>query len=259
MGGRYQRISLCGRDCWISSFMGSVRRLDLQHGVQDQYIWKLSVSGYYTYKSAYRACFLWTQAALLGSPSTLLFDMLDATMPLERQLHVVLERDIFGWVALNALACEGEDCVERGETYKQLLVRNRQAGLRQSRGMRSMLEWWGTWSRTNTTRILSSRMVSNGCYSVEEGPHPLSPFNVGGRWCSLWLLLFHNETCTDMDINTRYSYDWCYYVEMYIHDPVDLNWWHISFWLQVGSHCIYSQFDVFPVIWFIGACRQGRR
>ena len=57
--------------------------------------------------------------------------MLDATMPLERQLHVVLERDIFGWVALNALACEGEDCVERGETYKQLLVRNRQAGLRQ--------------------------------------------------------------------------------------------------------------------------------
>lgn len=25
------------------------------------------------------------------------------------------------------------------------------------------------------------------------------------------------------------SYDWCYYVEMYIHDPVDLNWWHISF------------------------------
>jgi hypothetical protein len=62
-----------------------------------------------------------------------------------------------------------------------------------------------------------------------EGPHPLSPFNVGGRWCSLQLLLFHNETCTDMHINTRNSYDWCYYVEMYMYDPVDLNWWHISF------------------------------
>ena len=60
-----------------------------------------------------------------------LFDMLDATMPRERQLRVVLNWDIFGWVALNAIACEGEDHVEHGETYKQLLVRNRQAGLRQ--------------------------------------------------------------------------------------------------------------------------------
>jgi hypothetical protein len=51
---------------------------------------------------------------------------------------VVLEQDIFGWVALNAIACEGEDRVERGETYKQLLVRNQQAGLRQPRGMRRM-------------------------------------------------------------------------------------------------------------------------
>jgi hypothetical protein len=72
---------------------------------------------------------------------SLLFDMLDATMPLQRQLHVVPKRDIFGWVALNAIACEGEDRVERGETYKQLLVRNRQAGLRQPCGMRRMLEW----------------------------------------------------------------------------------------------------------------------
>jgi hypothetical protein len=29
---------------------------------------------------------------------------------------LVLERDIFGWVALNAIACEGVDRVERGET-----------------------------------------------------------------------------------------------------------------------------------------------
>lgn len=61
-----------------------------------------------------------------------------------------------------------------------------------------------------------------------EGPHPLSPLT-GGRWCSLQPLLFHNETCTDMDINTRDSCDRCYYMEMYIYDPVDLNWLHISF------------------------------
>ncbi|KAF8645832.1 hypothetical protein HU200_066077 [Digitaria exilis] len=60
-----------------------------------------------------------------------LFDMLDATMPRDSQLRLVLERDIFGWVALNAIACEGEDRVERGETYKQWQIRNQRAGLRQ--------------------------------------------------------------------------------------------------------------------------------
>ncbi|PUZ45899.1 hypothetical protein GQ55_8G261300 [Panicum hallii var. hallii] len=60
-----------------------------------------------------------------------MFDMLDATMPRESRLRLVLERDIFGWVALNAIACEGEDRVERGETYKQWQIRNRRAGLRQ--------------------------------------------------------------------------------------------------------------------------------
>ncbi|CAN6382181.1 unnamed protein product [Urochloa humidicola] len=60
-----------------------------------------------------------------------LFDMLDATMPRESRLRLVLERDIFGWVALNAIACEGQDRVERGETYKQWQVRNQRAGLRQ--------------------------------------------------------------------------------------------------------------------------------
>ncbi|XP_006663691.2 scarecrow-like protein 33 [Oryza brachyantha] len=60
-----------------------------------------------------------------------MFDMLDATMPRESQLRLVLEQDILGWVALNAIACEGEDRVERGETYKQWQVRNQRAGLRQ--------------------------------------------------------------------------------------------------------------------------------
>ncbi|TVU23268.1 hypothetical protein EJB05_25623, partial [Eragrostis curvula] len=60
-----------------------------------------------------------------------LFDMLDATMPQESQLRLVIERDIFGWVALNVIACEGEDRVERGETYKKWQVRNQRAGLRQ--------------------------------------------------------------------------------------------------------------------------------
>ncbi|KAL6653854.1 hypothetical protein ACP70R_008778 [Stipagrostis hirtigluma subsp. patula] len=60
-----------------------------------------------------------------------LFDMLDATIPRESQLRLVLERDIFGQVAMNAIACEGEDRVERGETYRQWHLRNQRAGLRQ--------------------------------------------------------------------------------------------------------------------------------
>ncbi|KAL6654442.1 hypothetical protein ACP70R_007907 [Stipagrostis hirtigluma subsp. patula] len=60
-----------------------------------------------------------------------LFDMLDVTMSRESQPRLVLEREIFGQVAMNAIACEGEDWVERGETYKQWQVRNQRAGLRQ--------------------------------------------------------------------------------------------------------------------------------
>ncbi|XBH58616.1 hypothetical protein VPH35_080023 [Triticum aestivum] len=60
-----------------------------------------------------------------------LFDMLDATMPRESKLRLALERDVFGWVVLNAIAYEGKDRVERGETYKHWQVRNQRAGLRQ--------------------------------------------------------------------------------------------------------------------------------
>jgi hypothetical protein len=60
-----------------------------------------------------------------------LFDMLDATMPRESKLRLALERDVFGWVVLNAIAYEGEDRLERGETYKHWQVRNQRAGLRQ--------------------------------------------------------------------------------------------------------------------------------
>ncbi|XP_044982985.1 scarecrow-like protein 9 [Hordeum vulgare subsp. vulgare] len=60
-----------------------------------------------------------------------MFDMLDATMPRESELRLALERGVFGWVALNAVAYEGEDRVERGETFRHWQVRNQRAGLRQ--------------------------------------------------------------------------------------------------------------------------------
>ena len=42
-----------------------------------------------------------------------------------------LERDVFGWLFLNAITYEGKDRLEHGETYKHWQVRNQRAGLRQ--------------------------------------------------------------------------------------------------------------------------------
>ena len=57
--------------------------------------------------------------------------MLDATIPRENQLHVVLEQGFLGHAALNAIDCEGVDLMDRPEKYKQWQVRNQRAGLRQ--------------------------------------------------------------------------------------------------------------------------------
>ncbi|CAL5083194.1 unnamed protein product [Urochloa decumbens] len=60
-----------------------------------------------------------------------LFDMLDATVPRDNDQRLLVERDLFGRFALNVIACEGSDRVERHETYKQWQVRNHRAGLKQ--------------------------------------------------------------------------------------------------------------------------------
>ncbi|KAJ1292782.1 hypothetical protein BS78_01G016900 [Paspalum vaginatum] len=60
-----------------------------------------------------------------------MFDMLDATAPRDSDLRLLIERDLFGQSALNAITCEGLDRVERPETYKQWQVRNHRAGLTQ--------------------------------------------------------------------------------------------------------------------------------
>ncbi|CAL4982441.1 unnamed protein product [Urochloa decumbens] len=62
---------------------------------------------------------------------TALFDMLDATIPRENKLRIVLEQGLLGHAALNSIACEGMDLVDRPEKYRQWQVRNQRAGLRQ--------------------------------------------------------------------------------------------------------------------------------
>ncbi|KAE8769137.1 scarecrow-like protein 34 [Hordeum vulgare] len=59
------------------------------------------------------------------------FDMLDATIPRYNDVRLLIERDIIGRAALNVIACEGADRVDRPETYRQWQARNRRAGFRQ--------------------------------------------------------------------------------------------------------------------------------
>ncbi|GFP91536.1 scarecrow-like protein 9 [Phtheirospermum japonicum] len=57
-----------------------------------------------------------------------LFDMLEANVPRENPERMLLERDVFGKEALNVIACEGMERVERAETYKQWRLRHLRAG-----------------------------------------------------------------------------------------------------------------------------------
>ncbi|CAN6331477.1 unnamed protein product [Urochloa humidicola] len=62
---------------------------------------------------------------------TAIFDMFDATIPRESKLRVLLEQELFGRFALNVIACEGAEIIERPEKYKRWHARNQRAGLRQ--------------------------------------------------------------------------------------------------------------------------------
>ncbi|PIN12175.1 hypothetical protein CDL12_15221 [Handroanthus impetiginosus] len=59
------------------------------------------------------------------------FDMLDAIIPREIPERMLLERIVFGKEAMNVIACEAAERLERPETYKQWQVRNMRAGFEQ--------------------------------------------------------------------------------------------------------------------------------
>lgn len=60
-----------------------------------------------------------------------LFDMLDTIIPREIHERMLLERTVFGQEAVNVIACEAAERIERPETYKQWQVRNMRAGFMQ--------------------------------------------------------------------------------------------------------------------------------
>ncbi|KAK7257818.1 hypothetical protein RIF29_32065 [Crotalaria pallida] len=60
-----------------------------------------------------------------------LYDMCDTVIPHENEWRMMMEREIIGREAMNVVACEGFERVERPETYKQWQDRNTRAGFRQ--------------------------------------------------------------------------------------------------------------------------------
>lgn len=60
-----------------------------------------------------------------------IFDMLEATIPKEDPERLLIERELYGKAALNVIACEGVERLERPETHKQWRVRTLRAGFRE--------------------------------------------------------------------------------------------------------------------------------
>ncbi|XP_010521862.1 PREDICTED: scarecrow-like protein 34 [Tarenaya hassleriana] len=69
-----------------------------------------------------------------------LFDMFDSTLPRESRERLRFEREFYGREAMNVIACEGAERVERPETYKQWQVRMGRAGFRQKPVETKMVE-----------------------------------------------------------------------------------------------------------------------
>ncbi|XP_054815005.1 scarecrow-like protein 11 [Prosopis cineraria] len=60
-----------------------------------------------------------------------LYDILEANVGREDEQRAVVEKRMFGREAMNVIACEGAERVERPETYRQWQVRNHRAGFKQ--------------------------------------------------------------------------------------------------------------------------------
>jgi hypothetical protein len=60
-----------------------------------------------------------------------LYDIFDVNLSCENQERVMFEREVIGREAMNVVACEGLERVERPETYKQWQVRTIRAGFQQ--------------------------------------------------------------------------------------------------------------------------------
>ncbi|XP_044978884.1 scarecrow-like protein 14 isoform X2 [Hordeum vulgare subsp. vulgare] len=79
----------------------------------------------------YSAAFFMTRFRHALYYFTALFDVMETTVPWDNDKRLLVERDILARSAINMIACEGADRVERPQNYKEWQARNQRAGLRQ--------------------------------------------------------------------------------------------------------------------------------
>ncbi|KAJ8754212.1 hypothetical protein K2173_002112 [Erythroxylum novogranatense] len=89
---------------------------------------------------AYNAPFFVTRFREALFHFSALFDMLETIVPRENPQRMLIEKEIFGREAMNVIACEGWERVERPETYKQWQVRCLRAGFVQEPFDRELLK-----------------------------------------------------------------------------------------------------------------------
>jgi hypothetical protein len=80
---------------------------------------------------AYSAAFFMTRFREALYYFTALFDVMETTIPRHNEKRLLVERDILARSAMNMIACEGADRVERPQNYREWQSRNQRAGLRQ--------------------------------------------------------------------------------------------------------------------------------
>ncbi|CAM0874242.1 unnamed protein product [Alopecurus aequalis] len=80
---------------------------------------------------SYSSAFFKTRFRQALQNFTAQFDMMETTMPRDNSKRLLVERDVFARCAMNIIACEGADRVERPQSYKEWQAQNHRAGLKQ--------------------------------------------------------------------------------------------------------------------------------
>ncbi|KQJ87049.1 hypothetical protein BRADI_4g09156v3 [Brachypodium distachyon] len=80
---------------------------------------------------SYSAAFFMTRFRQVLYYFMTLFDVIETTIPQDNDKRLLVERDIFAQCAMNIIACEGANRVERPQNYREWQARNQRAGLRQ--------------------------------------------------------------------------------------------------------------------------------
>ncbi|KAM0836409.1 hypothetical protein ACQ4PT_062350 [Festuca glaucescens] len=92
---------------------------------------RLSVFIQSVVNGSYSAAFFMTRFRETLYYFTSFFDVMETTIPRDNEKRLLVERDIFARSAMNMIACEGTDRVERPQNYREWQARNQRAGLRQ--------------------------------------------------------------------------------------------------------------------------------